>query len=193
MSPVTKEITTMLDMLPESEQELAYEFIKRLVLAWDSDFTKVTETEREQIKRLCIRRGHRLGQSPKVRLLKKNITAHLRVRFFRSNGTSCRIVFAKHKPERNIRKFGNSITLAAFQGKPFHAGFDCLVCGSLTYEVDFRKLTFTLESVAAELGALFQTENSFHSAVGGILANFIPDSAVKPAHINALQNRRVEI
>ena len=49
MSPVTKEITTMLDMLPESEQELAYEFIKRLVLAWDSDFTKVTETEREQI------------------------------------------------------------------------------------------------------------------------------------------------
>ena len=50
MSPVTKEITTMLDMLPESEQELAYEFIKRLVLAWDSDFTKVTEAEREQIK-----------------------------------------------------------------------------------------------------------------------------------------------
>ena len=50
MSTVTKEITTMLDMLPESEQELAYEFIKRLVLAWDSDFTKVTETEREQIK-----------------------------------------------------------------------------------------------------------------------------------------------
>ena len=50
MSPVTKEITTMLDMLPESEQELAYEFIKRLVLAWDDDFTKDPETEREQIK-----------------------------------------------------------------------------------------------------------------------------------------------
>lgn len=50
MSPVTKEITAMLDMLPESEQELAYEFVKRLVLAWDSDFTKVTDEERDRIK-----------------------------------------------------------------------------------------------------------------------------------------------
>lgn len=49
MSPVTKEITAMLDMLPESEQELAYEFVKRLVRAWDSDFTKVTDAERERI------------------------------------------------------------------------------------------------------------------------------------------------
>lgn len=51
MSPVAKEITNMLDMLPESEQELAFEFVKRLVLAWDSDFTKVTNEEREQIQR----------------------------------------------------------------------------------------------------------------------------------------------
>ena len=50
MSPVTKEITNMLDMLPESEQELAYEFVKRLVLAWDSDFTKVTDEERAKIE-----------------------------------------------------------------------------------------------------------------------------------------------
>ena len=50
MSPVTKEITNMLDMLPESEQELAYEFVKRLVLAWDSDFTKVTDEERTKIE-----------------------------------------------------------------------------------------------------------------------------------------------
>lgn len=99
----------------------------------------------------------------------------------------------KHNPERNIRKFGNSITLAAFQGKPFHAGFDCLVCGSLTYEIDFRKLTFTLESVAAELGALFQTENSFHSAVGGVFTDFVPNCAVKSAHVNALQYSRVEV
>lgn len=49
MSPKISEITKMLDALPESEQELAYEFIKRLVLAWDSDYTKVTTAEAEQI------------------------------------------------------------------------------------------------------------------------------------------------
>ena len=49
MSTLQMEINTMLELLPESEQELAYEFIKRLVLAWDSDFTKVTPREREQI------------------------------------------------------------------------------------------------------------------------------------------------
>ncbi len=49
MSPKINEITKMLDALPVSEQELAYEFIKRLVLAWDSDYTKVTNAEAEQI------------------------------------------------------------------------------------------------------------------------------------------------
>lgn len=49
MSPKINEITKMLDALPASEQELAYEFIKRLVLAWDSDYTKVTAAEAEQI------------------------------------------------------------------------------------------------------------------------------------------------
>lgn len=50
MSPVTKDITSMLDMLPESEQRLAYEFVKRLVLAWDSDFSRTTPDEQEKIK-----------------------------------------------------------------------------------------------------------------------------------------------
>lgn len=40
----------MLELLPDSEQKLAYEFIKRLVLAWDSDYTKVTPKEREQLE-----------------------------------------------------------------------------------------------------------------------------------------------
>jgi hypothetical protein len=39
----------MLDMLPEQEQKLAFEFIKRMVLAWDSDFTKLTSIERERL------------------------------------------------------------------------------------------------------------------------------------------------
>ncbi|WP_088188877.1 hypothetical protein [Desulfosporosinus sp. FKA] len=49
MSAVSKQIIDMLDMLPESEQELAFEMIKRMVLAWDSDFTKLTPLERERL------------------------------------------------------------------------------------------------------------------------------------------------
>lgn len=39
-----------LKFLAKAEKELAYEFIKRLVLAWDSDYTKVTPQEREQLE-----------------------------------------------------------------------------------------------------------------------------------------------
>jgi GrpB-like predicted nucleotidyltransferase (UPF0157 family) len=49
MSLVSKQIIDMLDMLPESEQQLAFELIKRMVLAWDSDFTKLTAAERERL------------------------------------------------------------------------------------------------------------------------------------------------
>ena len=36
-----------LDMLPANEQQLAYEMLKRIVLAWDPDFTKLTPAEAE--------------------------------------------------------------------------------------------------------------------------------------------------
>lgn len=49
MSSVAKQIVDMIDMLPEQEQELAFELIKRMVLAWDSDFTKLTPMERERL------------------------------------------------------------------------------------------------------------------------------------------------
>ncbi len=49
MSATTLNIIKMVDMLPESEQHFAEEFIKRLVLAWDPDFTKVTPEEAAQI------------------------------------------------------------------------------------------------------------------------------------------------
>ena len=45
MSQRTQEIASMIDMLPESEQDLAYEFVRRVVLAWDPDYTKATPTE----------------------------------------------------------------------------------------------------------------------------------------------------
>lgn len=41
-------------LLPEHEQLLAYELIKRLVLAWDSDFTKLTSEERERLEKSDI-------------------------------------------------------------------------------------------------------------------------------------------
>jgi hypothetical protein len=41
----------MLDMLPENEQNLAYEVMQRLVLAWDSDFTKATPAETASMKK----------------------------------------------------------------------------------------------------------------------------------------------
>ena len=44
------EISTLVDLLPEAEQNLAYEFIKRMVLAWDSDYTKLTPTERKRLE-----------------------------------------------------------------------------------------------------------------------------------------------
>ncbi len=50
MSPRTNEIAKMIDSLPATEQELAYEFVKRLVLAWDPDYTKVTVSEAQDIQ-----------------------------------------------------------------------------------------------------------------------------------------------
>lgn len=46
MTQVVQESVRMLEMLPESEQKLASQLIKRLVLAWDPDFTKLTPNER---------------------------------------------------------------------------------------------------------------------------------------------------
>ena len=50
MTQVVQESVKMLEMLPESEQEFASQFIKRLVLAWDPDFTKLTPEERKQLE-----------------------------------------------------------------------------------------------------------------------------------------------
>lgn len=51
MSPRTQQMVKMYEMLPEEEQELAFETIKRFVLVWDPDFTKVTSEERKQIEK----------------------------------------------------------------------------------------------------------------------------------------------
>lgn len=50
MSNKAQQIAEMIDMLPEQEQEFAYELIKKLVLAWDPDFTKLTPDERKALE-----------------------------------------------------------------------------------------------------------------------------------------------
>ena len=49
MSNIVIEAARLLDVLPEADKEFAYEFIKKLVLAWDPDFTKVTAEEAQRI------------------------------------------------------------------------------------------------------------------------------------------------
>ena len=50
MTQVVQESVRMLEMLPESEQRFASQLIKRLVLAWDPDYTKLTPEERRQLE-----------------------------------------------------------------------------------------------------------------------------------------------
>lgn len=50
MSKKAMQIAEMLDTLPEQEQELAYQMLKRIILAWDPDFTKLTDKEREELE-----------------------------------------------------------------------------------------------------------------------------------------------
>ena len=45
MTAQEQEILTMYNTLPEAEKGLAYELMRRLVLAWDPDFTKLTPAE----------------------------------------------------------------------------------------------------------------------------------------------------
>ena len=50
MSSITVEAARLMDVLPEADKAFAYEFIKKLVLAWDPDFTKVTAEEAKIIE-----------------------------------------------------------------------------------------------------------------------------------------------
>lgn len=50
MSDIVMKTAEMLDMLPDTDKSFAYEFVKKLVLAWDPDFTKVTPEEAKSIE-----------------------------------------------------------------------------------------------------------------------------------------------
>ncbi len=49
MSNLAIDAARMMDMLPDEDKNFAYEFIKKLVKAWDPDFTKVTSEEAQRI------------------------------------------------------------------------------------------------------------------------------------------------
>lgn len=50
MSDIAMNAAHMIDMLPDTDQHLAYELIKKLVLAWDPDFTKLTPDEAKKLQ-----------------------------------------------------------------------------------------------------------------------------------------------
>ena len=49
MAPIAQHLAAMVHMLPEKDQALAFELVKKLVLAWDPDFSKVTPAEKAEI------------------------------------------------------------------------------------------------------------------------------------------------
>ncbi len=49
MSETALEVARLMDMLPEADQSFAYEFVKKLVRAWDPDYTKVTPQEAAEL------------------------------------------------------------------------------------------------------------------------------------------------
>ena len=49
MSNIAMDVARLVDMLPEADQNFAYAFVKKLVLAWDPDFTKVTPEEAQAL------------------------------------------------------------------------------------------------------------------------------------------------
>ena len=49
MSNIALNTARLINMLPSDDQQFAYEFVKKLILAWDPDFTKTTNEEAERI------------------------------------------------------------------------------------------------------------------------------------------------
>ena len=51
MTKTIEQTVSMLEMLPAQEQNFALEFVKRLVLAWDPEYTKLTPSERKKLEK----------------------------------------------------------------------------------------------------------------------------------------------
>ena len=51
MSEIVMNAASMMELLPDSDKSIVYEFIKKMVMAWDPEFTKVTKAEAEIIEK----------------------------------------------------------------------------------------------------------------------------------------------
>ncbi len=49
MGSTAQQIAEMVDILPENDQQLAFELIRKLVLAWDPDYTRLTPKEEKAL------------------------------------------------------------------------------------------------------------------------------------------------
>lgn len=49
MYSTSEKIAEMVELLPEQDQSLAFELVRKLVIAWDPDFTNLTPREIEII------------------------------------------------------------------------------------------------------------------------------------------------
>lgn len=54
MAPIAQQIADMVDMLPEKDQALAFELVRKLVLAWDPDYTKLTPAEAAEVDQAAV-------------------------------------------------------------------------------------------------------------------------------------------
>lgn len=45
MAPIAQQVAHMVEMLPEEDQALAFAMVRKLVLAWDPEYTKATPEE----------------------------------------------------------------------------------------------------------------------------------------------------
>lgn len=52
MSNTIAQVVNLMEILPEKDQNFALEFIKKLVLAWDPDYTRLTPSERRQLEEI---------------------------------------------------------------------------------------------------------------------------------------------
>ncbi len=49
MSGIAMEAARLMESLPDADKQFVLEFIKKMVMAWDPDFTKVTAEEKDRI------------------------------------------------------------------------------------------------------------------------------------------------
>ena len=51
MSTLVQQTTSMLSLLPEEDVSIVYTLVKKLIRAWDPDFTKLTPEEKEIVEK----------------------------------------------------------------------------------------------------------------------------------------------